>query len=260
MKVYYVNRSDRDDRNYLFRGAMAAAGFRPKSLNRVIAMHKEDYPDRDILCDAAAADGFPEFFLYQKGQTWPGYGHLVCSWSVMRCWRMIAEQDDVAIQFLDDYYLRVDKKELQRLLEVLDGFKIIQLAWHTRDDVFFEDKYNLKLPYRADELKISPVSSEVYIGAGHGCSDWALVLTPEGAQLILDYMKYHPELNTECALTGMHHAFRSIGGIYSVRDNNPEVIGTTVLKPDDNKWVGHLVEFTNKQQSDLIGTHEQTDA
>ena len=34
MKVYYVNRADREDRNYLFRGAMAAMGFLPEDLIR----------------------------------------------------------------------------------------------------------------------------------------------------------------------------------------------------------------------------------
>lgn len=259
MKAYYVNRSDRLDRNYLFRGAMAAAGFRPDDLVRVIAKHKEDYPTRESLCDAASADGFPEFFGYQRDKPWPGYGHLVCSWSVMRCWRQIAAGHEIALQLLDDYYLRQHVSALEALVEQLGDVKILQLAWHTRDDVFFLDQYDLALPYEPQTLVLSAKTPEVYVGAGHGCSDWALVLSPEGAARILDYMKYHPYLNTEVAVTGLHYTFNQVGGIYSVANQNPKVNGTVELQPQDNYWVGHLIAYTTERASDLIGTHEQAD-
>ena len=259
MKAYYINRNDRLDRNYLFRGAMAATGFRPENLIRVIAKHKEDYPTRQILCDAAAADGFPEFFGYQRDKIWPGYGHLVCSWSVMRCWRTIANSGETAIQLLDDYYLKKDISELQQLINDLGDVQILQLAWHTRDDVFFKDEYKLGLPYRAEEPERSQKSDHVYVGAARGCSDWALVLSPEGAQLLLDYMRLQPYLNTECVITGLHFAFKEIRGIYSIVQNNPKVNGTVELQPEDNYWIGHLVAYTEGDMSDLIGTHEETD-
>ena len=62
MKVYYVNRADREDRNFLFRGAMAANNFPAEDLIRVIAKNREDYPTRHALCDAASEDGFDGFF------------------------------------------------------------------------------------------------------------------------------------------------------------------------------------------------------
>jgi len=259
MKIYYVNRDDRDDRNYLFRGAMAAAGYTPDELVRVPAMKKEDYPTREALCDAAAQDGFQEFFSYQKEQPWPGYGHLVCSWSVMRAWRMIAENGEVAAQFLDDYYLRKRRSDLETLIEILEDLKILQLAWHTRDDVFYLDEYNLNLPYVIDNDTATPAerSGDVHVGAGQGCSDWALIMSPEGASTLLDYMKFHPHLNTECALTGLYYTFRHINGIYSVKGNDPKENGTHVLK--HNTWLGHLVEYTNGNMSDLSGTHEEHD-
>ncbi len=254
MKAYYVNRFDRNDRNYLFRGAMAAAGFRPEELVRHVAKHKEDYPTRESLCDAASADGFSEFFGYQRCQTWPGYGHLVCSWSVMRCWREIADGSEMAIQLLDDYYLKKKKSQLMELIDKIGDVKILQLAWHTRDDVFLLNKYDLNIAYEIQELRICENVPDVYIGASHGGSDWANVLSPEGAAVLLDYMRYHPYLNTECVLTGLHHTFCQAEGIYSVVANDPGETGTMVLR--NNAWVGHLVEYTDGDMSDLIGTHE----
>ena len=256
MKAYYVNRLDRTDRHFLFRGAMAAAGFHQDDLIRVVAKNKEDYPTRERLCDAAADDGFPEFFNYQKHDGYPGYGHLICTWSVMRCWRMIAEQEDVAIQFLDDYYLRKSELELGTLIAPLTDLQILQLAWHERDDVWFLNAYDLPIQYKLEKLERSDKQPAVYKGAAQGCSDWANVLSPSGAQLLLDFMKLHPYVNTELTLTGLHHTFRQTEGIYSLADQNSKVNGTVVLR--DNPWVGHLVEYTDGYHSDLQGTHEQT--
>ena len=253
MKAYYVNREDREDRNYLFRGAMAAAGFAPNELKRCIAKNKEDYPNRQALCDAAADDGFSEFFGYQRDKDWPGYGHLVCSWSVMRCWREIASGDALAIQLLDDYYVK-NRWTLEKLIAALGTVDILQLAWHYREDVFFLNEYELPIAYEIEDNVSPSASDEVYIGAAQGCSDWANVLSPHGAQRCLDFMKYHPHLNTECILTGLHHTFKGTPNFYSVVANDPKENGTVVLR--NNGWIGHLVEYTSGNMSDLIGTHE----
>ena len=112
MKVYYVNRQDREDRNYLFRGAMAAMDFRPKELVRVIARNREDYESRAEICDKAAAEGygFEGFFNRVRDIDHPGYGQLICTWSVMLAWRMIAEGNEMCLCMIDDYYIKQPKR------------------------------------------------------------------------------------------------------------------------------------------------------
>ena len=257
MKVYYVNRQDREDRNYLFRGAMAAMGFPAEDLIRVIAKHREDYPSRAGLCDAGAADGFEGFFNRMRNRKYPGYGHLVGAWSMMRSWRIIAQGDAIALHMIDDYYIKQPKQALDELIAPLDDLNLVQLAWHTRDDVFFLDNYNLGIPYSHVAEEVSEKSPHFIKGAWHGCSDWALVLSPTGAQAILDYMHYQSPINAECVTTAMQHTYRDMPGIYSLKDQPRDVNGNEVLRT--NPVVGHLVEYTDKPDSDLKGTHEIPD-
>ena len=256
MKFYYLNRADRLDRNFLFRGAMAANGYRPENLIRCIAKNKEDYPNRVALCDAASQDGFDGFFSYQRDREgkYPGFGHMVCSWGCMRIWREIAEGKEIGVHLLDDYYLRQPLHKFVELLRPLDDLNIVQLAWHERDDIFLLNTYDLPpIPYEVEPDVVSPKSKDFLVGTGQGCSDWALVLSPYGAQTLLNYMQHNPYLNSECVTTGLHHTFHNLPGTYSLHHQNREVNGLQVLQ--DNPWVGHLVEYTDEAMSDLTGAH-----
>ncbi len=253
MKAHYVNRADREDRNYLFRGAMACSGFAAEDLIRVIAKHREDYPSREVLCDAASADGFDGFFERVRHREFPGYGCLVATWSCMRAWRMIAAGGETSIFLLDDYYIKQSKQALDLLIAPLDDFRIIQLAWHVRDDVFFLDHYNLGIPYKHVAQEVSDKSPYFLKGAWHGCSDWGWVITAEGAQDVLDYMQNESPVQNECVLTAMQHTIRDYPGIYSLLDQPHNVNGNQVLT--DNSWIGHLTEYTDGPVSNLMGTH-----
>ena len=253
MQVYYVNRDDRPDRNYLFRGAMAAMGFRPEELIRVDAMKREDYPTRDLVCDAAIADRFEGFFTRMKERDYPGYGTVVQSWSYMRAWRTTAEGDAPALFLTDDYYVKQPKQALDLLLAPLDDFNIVQLAWHVRDDVFFLDHYDLGIPYEHVPEQVSSKSPYFLEGAWHGCSDWAIVFSPFGAERLLHYMETECPINNECAITAMQHTYRDMEGIYSLKDQPRDVNGNQVLRT--NPWIGHLIEYTEGDVSDMMGTH-----
>ena len=257
MKVHYVNRKDREDRHYLFRGAMGTRGWAPGELIRVIAKRREDYPTRAQLCDAASEDGFAGFFQRVRDRDYPGYGHLCGGWSQMRSWRMIAEGEETVLHMVDDYCIKQDKRFFDMLLEPLDDLNIAQLAWHTRDDVFFLDHYNLGIPYQHFAEEVSEKSPYFIKGTWHGCSDWALVLSPQGAAWILDYMETESPINAECVTTALHHARPRLTGIYSLRDQPRHVNGNEVLR--DNPWVGHLVEYSDLPVSNLMGTHEIPD-
>ena len=257
MKTHYINRSDRDDRNYLLRGAMAANDWRPEELVRIIAKHREDHPSRQEVCDAACEDGFEGFFNRMRDKTFPGYGSLVSSWSYMRSWREIANGDETVIHLLDDYYIKQPKRNLEMLLAPLGDFNIVQLAWHERDDVFFLDWYDLKIPYKHQTEKVSDKSPYFLEGAWQGCSDWALVFSPQGAAWMLEYMETESVINADCVTTAMQHSGRKYSGIYSLRDQPRDVTGNEVL--ETNPWVGHLIEYTEGAVSNLMGTHQLVD-
>ena len=257
MKVYYVNRADREDRNYLFRGAMAAMGFSSEDLIRVIAKNREDYPTRADVCDAAAADGFADYFNYQATAKYPGYGSLVSGWSYMRAWRMIAEGGETCLFFLDDYCLKQPYSDFQKLIEPLDDLSIVQLAWHIQPDIFQRNIFDLPIRYKHRELEVSKQSTHFYEGAWQGSSDWALVLSPEGAARLLSFISEYPYLGGETHITGLQHIYTDIKGIYSLKDSPPDVDGHRILQ--SNPWVLHLIEYTNKHASDLIGSQHFVD-
>lgn len=258
MKFYYLNRKDREDRNHLFRGAMAQMDIPPENLIRHIAKNKEDYSSRKTLCDAAIGNGFRGFFEYQRDREgkYPGFGHLVCTWGCMRIWREIANGDEVACQFLDDYCLRQPMVRFAEFLAPLDDLNILQLAWHKRDDIFLRNDYDLPpIPYEFQEDVVSQKSRDFLVGTGIGSSDWALVLSPVGAQMLLDYMDEYPYLNSEVALVGLYHTATNVDGLYSLRHQPRDVNGLEVLRT--NPWVRHLVEYTEESMSDLIGVHNK---
>lgn len=251
----YVNRTSRPDRNFLWRGAMAAQGVSPEEMHRHIAMDKDDFPDAGAICEAASEDGFPGFFDFHKDNPQPhiGFGHLICSWSVMRMWRHIAEEPSTQgrqFAWLDDYALRVRAPEVHHLIAQTEP-DILQLAWHTRNDLFYEDHYGIGKTWNVPRQL--ETYEDVYHGA-IGCSDWALVLTRTGAAELLDYMANEPLLNTECAIAGLG-ADRNIPGLYSVVYNHPRSNG---LKPIfGNRWVLQLCAYTDGASSDLLGLHEK---
>ena len=168
---------------------------------------------------------------------------------------MIAEGGETAICMIDDYYIKQSKAKLEMLLYPLHDYKIVQLAWHLRDDIFFLNHYNLDIPYDHVPLQVSDKSPYFYEGMWHGCSDWALVMSPEGTRMLLRYMEEESPINSECAPTALQHTHRDVRGTYSLKDQPERVNGTMVLR--DNPWVGHLIEYTSGAASDLIGTHEQ---
>lgn len=250
----YVNRSSRPDRNYLWRGAMAAQGVEPEEMHRHNAMDKDDYPDAGAICEAAAADGFPEFFNFHKDNPQPhiAFGHLICSWSVMRMWRHIAEEPSThgrQFAWLDDYALRVPAPEVHHLIVHIEP-EILQLAWHTYDRLYYEDYYNLGKTWNVPRTLTA--CEDVYPGA-IGCSDWALVLTRTGAARILEYMAYEPRLNTERVIAGLAAEW-DIPRIYSVVDNHPHSHG--LIPIHGNRWVLQLCAYTDGERSDLVGLHE----
>ena len=254
MKHYVVNRKCRWDRLLLWQGAMAAQRVPEADLLVRVAMDKDDYADREDLCMAAMDDGFGEFFGYHLEHwcDYIGFGHLICSWSIMRVWREIAQGDKTAVQWLDDYALGIPSRKFSRWVADLNP-NIVQLCWHYRDDLF-------ENPHRLPS-KLYPLSSETKVGrrdvvvGAEGASDWALVLSPQGAQWLLDYMASKPYFNTELAVVAMWAENSHRKSVYSVVSQDPTINGTVPLTGND--WVVGLSQFT-ETASDLTGLHEGT--
>lgn len=247
MQALTLNRSDRPDRWELYQSAMREVGFSDGELHRQEAYLVEDYANRADLCDQASA-AFPEFFGFQRDKTWPAYGHIVTSWGWLQMLKTVSESDGYFMVSPDDYALKRPKSRLIELIEKLGDVRILQLAYHHCDFVHAEvaRHYNRLLFKRVK--KFARVGRDVWRGTGMGAAD-IFVVNPEGAQLILDYLKVEPFVNVEHVLYALDHS-RSPSGTYSVIENNLDEDG--LVEMTKNAWVRHLIGETDGKVSDLV--------
>lgn len=259
MKHHVVNRKSRVDRLLLWQGAMAAQHVPQSDIVVHVAKDKDDFPTREDVCLAAIDDGFSGFFSYhlENKIDYIGYGMLIGSWSAMRMWRDIKDRGETAVAWLDDYALGVHYQTLENFVDELQPAPdIIQLCWHYRPDLFTPENNRLPWPVKLPKLKGRKLyrRNDVMVGC-EGTADWALVLSPLGAQWLLEHMEVVPYFNTESLVAAMWAENQHRNTVYSMMANDPRVHG--LLQMSGNKWVvglGHLTDTA----SDLIGTHEGT--
>ena len=250
MHAYTLNRDDRPDRWELYKAAMQEMGFEEGEIHRQPAYLVEDYANREELCDRAAAD-FPEFFNAQRDRKWPAYGHIVTTWGWMHILRNVASMIDVDFVFMspDDYALKRPKQQVIDLCYRLGDVKILQFAYHYCDFVHehLRRHYQKSLPRRVQKLERPRNMSAVWKGTGMGAAD-ICVMSPEGAQLVLDYMCESPYVNFEHILYALDHE-KAPTGTYSVVENNMNEDGNVLMQK--NAWIQHLIDKTDGKASDL---------
>ena len=258
MKHYVVNRKSRLDRLLLWQGAMTSQRVPRADFCIRVAMDKDDFPTRKSLCEAAIADGFTGFFGYhvENSIDYIGYGILLGSWSMMRVWREIAQGNETAVAWVDDYALGEHERELRRLVSEIEP-DVLQLCWHYRNDLYPPKGMQSRSPYHVWPYPPEPKTGrkDVVVGAA-GSADWALVLSPIGAQWLLDYMEKMPYFNTESVVAPMWYENHHRKSVYSVTANNPQINGMSEMS--GNRWVVGLGQFTDTA-SDLVGLHEVPD-
>ena len=249
MIAYTLNRDDREDRWLAYKKAMLKAGFKESELFRQSAHHVDDYKNRRHLCDEGAKE-FPEFFNFHKDKSWPAYGHIIATWGWLKMLTAVAGMSalEFAVMTPDDYALKRQKTELTRILHELGDVQILQLAYHDCDFIHEHISENWKrlLPKRVQRTERHawlPVWKDMCMGASN-----IYVVTPAGAQLILDYFKHTP-LNEEHILYGLAHEWAP-KGTYSVVENSIKEDGLVPMVK--NGWVRSLNLETGGKVSDLI--------
>lgn len=249
MIAYTLNRNDRPDRWKIYQKAMLDVGFECHEILRQPAKLVEDYENRQHLCDEAAKE-FPEFYKFHRDKWWPPYGHLVCTWGWLKMLEHVASMEtlDYAVLTCDDYALKRPLAALKWILDVLGDVQILQLSYQKCDWIFdqVQSTFNVSLPRRVirfERVGIYPV----WRGTGMGAAD-NYVVSPKGAQLILDHMMDCSYVNSEHALYLLDH-LRAPKGTYSMVENNMNEDGLTEMKK--NAWIQSLNSQTSGNFSDL---------
>lgn len=256
MKAFTLNRDDRPDRWQLYQQQMYAVGFNDKELRRYSAYLVEDYENREHLCEVASQD-FPEFFNAQRGKTWPPYGHLVCTYGCLHALRDIANSTGYVMFSCDDYALKKTKWQLEQTVEALKDVNCLLLAYHCVEYVHWNvrDQYGVALPRRVIRRKRSKRCPLVWEGTGFGSSE-SFVLSPEGAQILLRYMREKPYMFLEPVVYWLYHDWNP-KGFYSIVENDFRESGIVIMR--NNAWIEHLVKKTPGKVSDLEDYHDYTE-
>ena len=172
-RVYVINLAHRLDRRYFMEGHLETIGVPREKIHIFEAKNGNDYESPNAVIKAAIADGFEEFKNRnnRKART-----QLAYHWNWCKILREIIELNLVALILLDDRMLIVDWNTLSinvrslrfRQLDVLQLDYIV----HQRD------LGNKNIIYES-------LNDNIGKGIG-GHGDYGTIVTPSGAQRILD--------------------------------------------------------------------------
>ena len=186
-RVLIMNLRRRTDRWWFALGALGALQF-PLSddyswdnlIVRFMAHDGKDYPDDHAVREAAIADGFPHFQNYRRA----GRFITAWDWTWISAIRAIAESDKITLMSIDDY-VPVPGWTFQRIKRIAaecydesaeyGGFCGLQLRQNIRGK---------------NKIEIKPHTS--VLQKGFVPNDQALILSPEGASILLDFFKSTP--------------------------------------------------------------------
>ena len=204
-RIRVINLKRRVDKLAAFYGAIHVTEV-PYSVIEVFEAHDAaDYRDGFAVREAASRE-FP--FWRKLSDVWIGRGHLgrgslCCLWSMQSVLRLIGEgNDDLAVLTTDGCPFSRNWQDLCATVGEIGVFDIFQLRhWESekrpRPDSF---------PSRLDTV---PEVSKGLGGAGDGC----FVLTPAGANRILEWCEERPFDSLEILL--FHKSFEVVEGCVS---------------------------------------------
>lgn len=237
-RVLVLNLDKRRDKWMTMLGSLKGAGFdiHPdgKMVYRVSAKDGSTYENGDAVKEAAVADGFDYFWGYD----WTGARAIAWCWSWARVMREIIRSDKITMFILDDMpptpgwnYVRFCDLTKDAMRDAdWDHFKILQL--------------NPGMALKQDGKMINPM-----IGQGiSGACDFGFVLSPVGAQLLLDAQRTpiysdqgHPyDLPTTDIrrFTTEEYPFDCLTGVYHSRS-----IAITTSKVQFSSDTGNTIPF-----------------
>ena len=203
-KVYVLNLAHRTDRKYFMLGHLATVGVPLDLIEIFPAKYGGDYDTLDEIIEDGIADGFPEFEDYRKypRQYSPSYFSYLWNWC--RMLREIQNTGLITLVLLDDRLLQIDWHTLNNSIKnLMTGFKLLQIGWWIN-----QENTPAHIGRQVNEL----------IKEGTHSGDWATVLSPAGASLLLDaiYRQRHgPEwylgrLSTQPIIPGVFHCIESL--------------------------------------------------
>ena len=207
-KAMYINLDSQPERNFYMRAMLTGMDCSLDSIIRFSAKAGKNYPDKESICEAAAADGFP-FFEGIWEKTWMTLSCLGLQWSWCAALRAIAEDEDITLLMVDDYTLRKEWWKFRELVGCIDeDLKILQVAqWYPH----LEDEGLAKLVRPRFIRHYNELLNYGFNGAGDGI----MIYSPAGAEMMLQWLSEDPYSLPE--LQVYYKSQTEIEGCFSVK-------------------------------------------
>ena len=182
IRVIIPNLVRRSDRKNAVMGALCSRGIRRDYITFFEAHDAMLYGSNcQVFFEDIKADGFDFFDTYAADAARNNWhhvdlGYIATQWSIVGCFRHIAKQPEPHLFLLDDWYLTISYTVLYDLVGELirhENLKCLQLNHYIRQQVQPREPHLIH-PH-------SFVSKKLL-----GCGECALILTPDGAQFLLD--------------------------------------------------------------------------
>ena len=179
--VYILNVPREIKRRYITEGALRAKSVPPSKTHIWEANDDRDYEKTRQVCEAAIADGFPEFQArLDNGQhNEHNIAHLTQSWNYCRFFRHLIDEQKTALLIHDDVMFG-EGMTYQVLNEIVE-------CLHNRDEVFRYFTLWIRWFNRKESFDPKSIPENPHITRGiysKGC-DMAQVITPHGAEFLL---------------------------------------------------------------------------
>ena len=169
-------------RYYMTMGGFAAQSVPSDRIKPFVGHDQEAYPSLEAFAEAAIADGWNNpFRKFLDGEIEPANSYLSTTWSYLSIFREIANSDEVTLFTLDDVRMLKHWSQYELLLDSCPDFDIVQIWWWYHEPM--------------------PVLEDTDISPGfHGPGDDMLIVTPKGAQRVLDWIEQFGDMTFEACL------------------------------------------------------------
>lgn len=196
---------------------------------KISAFLYPEITEKEEVCLRAIDDGFEifHFYLNEKNTSWNWLGakETLGEWRICRALRDIAEGENTVLFLKGTVALRQEWWKIQELVSrIKKDLRVLMLTyWHPEETWDGEQWCMSPREYEPSPTFTKPLPSPIE-GLNHnfgGAGDYALVLTPQGAKVLLDWIterstKTGDLLDTRIWLESFSPNF----GCYSVNDRH----------------------------------------
>ena len=220
-RAMYINLDSQPERHFYIRGLLTGMDCPLDSIARIPAKPGKDYPNKESICEAAAADGFP-FLKDIWEKTHMCLPKLGLQWSWCGALREIASGDDITLLMVDHYILRKPYPVFQQLVGSITDVElnIVQVAqWYPHFDNNWLDGL---MPSHLKDPWIPKVASPRYIRfyneflnyGFNGAGDGVTIYSPAGAKMMLEWLEDNPYFHPEYQI--YRKSEKEVEGCFSV--------------------------------------------